>query len=64
MCLADVDLFGVMTSIFGGADMHFTATRPNVFMCSAARCGTSASAFFHCSTNTILVGSVTLSCKS
>src|SRR4051812_5572351 len=55
---------GVITSIFGGAVKHFTATRPNVFMCSMARCGTSASAFSHCSTNTILAGSVTLSCRS
>src|SRR6266481_3423444 len=55
---------GVMISIFGGADMHVTAMRPNAFMCSAARCGTSASAFSHCSTNTILLGSVTLSCIS
>ena len=55
---------GVMTSIFGGAVKHFTATRPNVFMCSWPRCGTSASAFSHCSTNTILEGSVTLSCRS
>lgn len=55
---------GVMTSIFGGAVKHFTATRPNVFMCSWPRCGTSASAFSHCSTNTILLGSVTLSCRS
>ena len=28
---------GVMTSIFGGAAMHFTATRPNAFICSALR---------------------------
>src|SRR6185503_5303220 len=44
---------GVMTSIFGGDARHFTTTRPKVFMCSAVRCGTSASAFSHCSTNTI-----------
>lgn len=28
---------GVITSIFGGAVKHFTATRPKVFMCSMAR---------------------------
>ncbi|MHC2672905.1 hypothetical protein ACVI1J_005068 [Bradyrhizobium diazoefficiens] len=55
---------GVMISTFGGAMKHFTAMRPNVFMCSMARCGTSASALSYCSTNTILVGSVTLSCIS
>src|SRR5450755_1257774 len=55
---------GVMISIFGGAAMHFTATRPKAFMWSAVRCGTSASSFSHCSTNTILEGSVTLSCRS
>lgn len=55
---------GVMISILGGAAKQVTATRPNVFMCSALRCGSSASAFSHCSTNTILEGSVTLSCRS
>ena len=55
---------GVMISILGGEEKHFTAIRPNAFMCSALRCGTSASAFSHCSTNTILEGSVTLSCRS
>src|ERR1700682_480002 len=55
---------GVMTSIRGDADMHLTAMRPNALVCSAARCGTSASAFSHCSTNTILEGSVMLSCRS
>src|SRR3954465_9584691 len=55
---------GVMYSIFGGAVMHFTATRPKVFICSALPCGPSTSIFSHCSTNTILAGSVTLSCRS
>jgi hypothetical protein len=41
--LAHGDVGGRDTSIFGGAVMHFTTTRPNVLMCSALRCGASAS---------------------